>query len=575
MHGPQSLLTPHPLGVTNDGKAQRCGIVPYEGTVVPKVLVADDNSNIPRMVTDALKDQGIEVIAVGHGEAAVRKLADVKPDLILADVFMPVRNGYEVCEFVKKDERFAHIPVVLLVGAFDPVDQHEVKRVQADGLLKKPFAPLDDLKQMVSTMLAKSAEAQAAGAAKAPVTPPGETVELSPAEMQQLTHGAAVQEMGVAPPIVIEETVEEPTMARKPLEFEAGEQPVAFEGFGTPVAEIRAEEEEEGEEEEEEGEEEEEVAEVGESAFASGGFDQIETARSGAAEPAGVTEYAAPTETMPPAPAIEEQPAAPQYGGIEVPPREPAPDEPPIAVSFEPSSEELEIVREETASSASPYVSTAPPPELASSTQEFMDAAVPASEITRSSFDDTAIMEAVKPEEIAAAARRAEERARTAAEAAVQETVEEIPSASFSEVKEMPVSEFGVPSMAEAAAPAAIAGAAAIGYSALSTPPAEVEEAPARPPLEWIKAPPPPAEEAEPESSTVFVAPAEAAAQPRPMFTGKTDALSRPHVDEGLVDAVADRVIEKIHGGILNKLTKDILRPIIEALIAQELDKKP
>jgi CheY-like chemotaxis protein len=527
------------------------------------------------MVTDALKDQGIEVIAVGHGEAAVRKLPEVKPDLILADVFMPVRNGYEVCEFVKKDERFAHIPVVLLVGAFDPVDQHEVKRVQADGLLKKPFAPLDDLKQMVSTMLAKSAAAQAAPSAKPPATPPAETVELTPAEMQQITRGGAAQEMAVPPPIVIEETVEELTMARKPLEFAAGEQPVAFDGFGTPVAEIRAEEEEGESEEEEEGEEEEEAAEVGESAFASGGFDQIETAPSGVAEPAGVPEYAAPTEAVPPAPAIEEQPGPPQYGGIEVPPREPAPDEPPIAVTFESSSEELEIVREETPSGVSSYVSEAPPQELASSAQEFMDATVPPSEITRSSFDDTAIMEAVKPEEIAAAARRAEERARAAAETAVQETVEEIPSGSFSEVKEMPASEFGVPSMTEAAAPAAVAGAAAIGYSALSTPPAEVPEPLARPPLEWIKAPPPPAEEIAPESSTVFAAPMEPAAPERPMFTGKTDALSRPHVDEELVEAVADRVLEQIQGGILDKLTKDILRPIIEALIAQELDKKP
>jgi CheY-like chemotaxis protein len=90
---------------------------------VPTILVADDNSNIQKMVALALKDQGIEVCAVGNGEAAVRKLADLQPDLVLADIFMPVRNGYEVCEFVKQDSRFAHIPVVLLVGAFDPLDE--------------------------------------------------------------------------------------------------------------------------------------------------------------------------------------------------------------------------------------------------------------------------------------------------------------------------------------------------------------------------------------------------------------------------------------------------------------------
>ncbi len=65
---------------------------------MPTILVADDNSNIQKMVTLALKDQGITVVAVGNGEAAVKKLADVRPDVVLADIFMPVRNGYEVCE---------------------------------------------------------------------------------------------------------------------------------------------------------------------------------------------------------------------------------------------------------------------------------------------------------------------------------------------------------------------------------------------------------------------------------------------------------------------------------------------
>ena len=110
-----------------------------------RILVADDNSNIQKMVALALKDEGIDVVAVGNGEAAMRKIPDLRPDLILADIFMPVRNGYEVCEFVKKDERFSHVPVILLVGAFDPLDEKEARRVGADGVLKKPFVPPDPL----------------------------------------------------------------------------------------------------------------------------------------------------------------------------------------------------------------------------------------------------------------------------------------------------------------------------------------------------------------------------------------------------------------------------------------------
>jgi CheY-like chemotaxis protein len=123
---------------------------------VPKILVADDNSNIQKMVGLALKDQGIDVVAVGNGEAAVRKIADLRPDLVLADVFMPVRNGYEVCQFVKMDASLAHIPVILLVGAFDPLDEQEAQRVGADGVLKKPFVPPDPLISMVKSALQRA-----------------------------------------------------------------------------------------------------------------------------------------------------------------------------------------------------------------------------------------------------------------------------------------------------------------------------------------------------------------------------------------------------------------------------------
>lgn len=121
-----------------------------------RILVADDNSNIQKMVALALKDEGIDVVAVGNGEAAMRKIPDLRPDLVLADIFMPVRNGYEVCEFVKSDSRYMSTPVVLLVGAFDPLDEQETQRVRADGVLKKPFVPPDPLVNMVKALLAKS-----------------------------------------------------------------------------------------------------------------------------------------------------------------------------------------------------------------------------------------------------------------------------------------------------------------------------------------------------------------------------------------------------------------------------------
>ena len=112
---------------------------------MPRILVADDNRNIQKMVSLAFQDRGIEVTSVGNGEAAIRSLPGLNPDLILADIFMPVRNGYELCEWVKKEAQYSHIPVILLVGAFDPLDEKEARRVGADGVLKKPFIPPDPL----------------------------------------------------------------------------------------------------------------------------------------------------------------------------------------------------------------------------------------------------------------------------------------------------------------------------------------------------------------------------------------------------------------------------------------------
>ena len=187
-----------------------------------KILVADDNSNIQKMVGLALKDQGIDVVAVGNGEAAVRKIADIHPDLVLADVFMPVRNGYEVCRFVKEDPKFAHIPVILLVGAFDPLDEQEAQRVGADGVLKKPFVPPDPLISMVKSALARAGVLVGAHAEKPPEAPPARPA----AEM--LTPSAKVT--APAPKIVEAEPepLEDFPAPPAQVKIAAGSEPLAF-----------------------------------------------------------------------------------------------------------------------------------------------------------------------------------------------------------------------------------------------------------------------------------------------------------------------------------------------------------
>jgi CheY-like chemotaxis protein len=201
---------------------------------VAKILVADDNSNIQKMVGLALKDQGIDVVAVGNGEAAVRKISDLRPDLVLADVFMPVRNGYEVCQYVKMDPSLAHIPVILLVGAFDPLDEQEAQRVGADGVLKKPFVPPDPLISMVKSALQRAGVAHGnASAAKIP-----EPAVLKGADLLTPS-SASVPAMGTAPPpmpshapaiapLDQESFVDEVQARPEPVRIDSGSHTVAF-----------------------------------------------------------------------------------------------------------------------------------------------------------------------------------------------------------------------------------------------------------------------------------------------------------------------------------------------------------
>ena len=188
-----------------------------------KILVADDNSNIQKMVGLALKDQGIDVVAVGNGEAAVRKISDVRPDLVLADVFMPVRNGYEVCNYVKQDSALSHIPVILLVGAFDPLDEQEAQRVGADGVLKKPFVPPDPLISMVKSALTRAGVV--IGAAPPPPPPPVAATKVEPPPLPKTAPPPPPKVMP-EPEIDLAVPVFSPRPA--PLNIDKADQPVAF-----------------------------------------------------------------------------------------------------------------------------------------------------------------------------------------------------------------------------------------------------------------------------------------------------------------------------------------------------------
>jgi CheY-like chemotaxis protein len=134
-----------------------------------KLFVADDSVTIQKIVGLAFSGDDVSIQAVSTGDSALDEIRAFRPDIVLVDVFMPGCNGYEVCSLIKEDPDLAGIPVVLLVGTFEPFDESEASRVKCDGYLTKPF-DTSELVQLVHRLagekMAPSQDMAAADASK-------------------------------------------------------------------------------------------------------------------------------------------------------------------------------------------------------------------------------------------------------------------------------------------------------------------------------------------------------------------------------------------------------------------------
>ena len=106
-----------------------------------RLLLADDSVTIQRVIELTFTEEDVTVTAVGDGQQAIDQISAEPPDIVLADVGMPEKTGYEVAEFVKGDPVLSRIPVILLTGAYEPVDKERAKRIGCDGVMEKPFEP--------------------------------------------------------------------------------------------------------------------------------------------------------------------------------------------------------------------------------------------------------------------------------------------------------------------------------------------------------------------------------------------------------------------------------------------------
>ena len=104
-----------------------------------RILLADDSVTAQNMGRRILTDAGYEVATVNNGSAALKKIAETRPDIIVLDVYMPGYGGLEVCQRVKEAPDTARIPVLLTVGKLEPFKPEEARRVGADAFIIKPF----------------------------------------------------------------------------------------------------------------------------------------------------------------------------------------------------------------------------------------------------------------------------------------------------------------------------------------------------------------------------------------------------------------------------------------------------
>jgi CheY-like chemotaxis protein len=129
-----------------------------------KILLADDSITIQKVIELTFSDEDFELHTVGNGQKAIDEIRGIMPHIVLCDIIMPEKNGYEVCEFIKTNADLKHIPVLLLTGAFEPFDQERARNAGCDGFLAKPFEP--------QTLISKVKELLSRAPAAAPTPAP-------------------------------------------------------------------------------------------------------------------------------------------------------------------------------------------------------------------------------------------------------------------------------------------------------------------------------------------------------------------------------------------------------------------
>lgn len=104
-----------------------------------RILVADDSPQALRLAEQILTSQGLEVVSVTDGATALRRLGDVNPDLLITDVYLPTKSGFDLARYLRSQPQYRHIPVIFAAAPADQFEEQDAKNAGADVILRKPF----------------------------------------------------------------------------------------------------------------------------------------------------------------------------------------------------------------------------------------------------------------------------------------------------------------------------------------------------------------------------------------------------------------------------------------------------
>jgi DNA-binding response OmpR family regulator len=119
-----------------------------------KLILADDSITIQKVVELILAEENFEIKSTNNGEEALSAIPSFQPNVVLADIEMPKMNGYQLCEKIKQDPSSQGISVILLAGAFEPIDEELAKQVKADDYIVKPFESQELLSKINAVLTA-------------------------------------------------------------------------------------------------------------------------------------------------------------------------------------------------------------------------------------------------------------------------------------------------------------------------------------------------------------------------------------------------------------------------------------